>query len=54
MFCAISNTTPEHPVVSTKSGHLFERSVIEKAIEATGARSLMLPCGCWLLLGAKP
>ena len=35
MFCAISGNAPEHPVVS-KSGHLFEQSVIEKYIEATG------------------
>ncbi|KAL3912211.1 MAG: hypothetical protein SGPRY_008412 [Prymnesium sp.] len=35
MFCAISGNSPEHPVVS-KTGHLFEQSVIEKYIEATG------------------
>jgi len=35
MFCAISGNTPEHPVVS-KTGHLFEQSVIEKYIESTG------------------
>ncbi|KAL1526962.1 hypothetical protein AB1Y20_015651 [Prymnesium parvum] len=35
MFCAISGNAPEHPVVS-KTGHLFEQSVIEKYIEATG------------------
>lgn len=32
----MSGHTPEHPVVSLKSGHLFEKSVVEKAIEATG------------------
>merc|ERR1719487_2942646 len=36
MFCAISGNAPEHPVVSTKSGHLFEQSVVEKYIESTG------------------
>ena len=36
MFCAISGNAPEHPVVSTKSGHVFEQSVIEKYIESTG------------------
>ena len=36
MFCAISGNAPEHPVISTKSGHLFEQSVVEKYIESTG------------------
>lgn len=36
MFCAISGVAPEHPVISTKSGHVFEQSVIEKYIESTG------------------
>jgi len=36
MFCAVSGTAPEKPVVSTKSGHVFEASVIEKYIETTG------------------
>ena len=36
MFCAVSGSTPEHPVVSTKSGHIFESSVIEKYLETTG------------------
>ena len=36
MFCAISGTAPERPVVSTKSGHIFEQSVVEKYIESTG------------------
>ena len=35
MFCCISGVAPEHPVVS-KSGHLFERSAVEKYIETTG------------------
>ena len=36
MYCAVSGNAPEHPVVSTKSGHLFEQSVIEKYIASTG------------------
>ena len=34
MLCALSGSTPEQPVVSTKSGHIFERSVVEKFVEA--------------------
>ncbi|CAI5493743.1 unnamed protein product [Closterium sp. Naga37s-1] len=37
MFCAISGVTPEDPVVSVKSGLLFERRLIEKAIAETGS-----------------
>ncbi|KAI3660246.1 hypothetical protein MP638_005109 [Amoeboaphelidium occidentale] len=33
MFCAISGEVPQIPVVSVKSGHLFEKSLIEKYIE---------------------
>ena len=36
MFCAVSGSAPEKPVVSVKSGHIFEASVIEKYIESTG------------------
>jgi len=36
MLCAISGTTPEEPVVSSKSGQIFERRLIEKYIEANG------------------
>lgn len=36
MFCAISGSAPEKPVISIKSGHLFEQSVIEKYIDSTG------------------
>lgn len=36
MFCSISGTVPEDPVISKKSGHLFERRLIEKYIRETG------------------
>ncbi|KAI8089593.1 WD40-repeat-containing domain protein [Halteromyces radiatus] len=36
MFCAISGEAPEHPVVSLKSGRLFERRLIEKYITDHG------------------
>merc|ERR1711907_271055 len=36
MFCSLSGQTPEDAVVSSKSGHLFERRLIEKYIENTG------------------
>lgn len=36
MFCSISGSVPEQPVISTKSGHLFEKSLIEKYIKETG------------------
>lgn len=36
MFCAISGQTPEEPVISTKSGHLFEKRLITKYIETEG------------------
>lgn len=38
MFCAISGEIPDEPVVSRKSGHLFEKRVIEKALTATGGK----------------
>ncbi|KAI8140448.1 WD40-repeat-containing domain protein [Fennellomyces sp. T-0311] len=36
MFCAISGEAPEHPVVSVKSGTLFEKRLIEKYIADHG------------------
>jgi len=36
MFCSISGEIPQEPVVSKKSGHIFERRLIEKAIQTTG------------------
>jgi len=36
MFCAITGETPEEPVVSLKSGHVFEKRAILKWLEANG------------------
>jgi len=34
--CSISGHPPVHPVVSLKSGHVFEKSLIEKHLQVTG------------------
>ena len=36
MNCSISGEVPEEPVISSKSGHLFERRLVEKYIAAEG------------------
>jgi pre-mRNA-processing factor 19 len=36
MLCSISGQSPTDPVISRKSGHLFERSLIEKSILENG------------------
>jgi pre-mRNA-processing factor 19 len=36
MFCAISGNVPEEPVVSKKTGHVFEKRLIEKYVAETG------------------
>ncbi|KXZ54344.1 hypothetical protein GPECTOR_5g426 [Gonium pectorale] len=36
MFCSISGVVPEQGVVSVKSGHLFEKSLIDKYVRETG------------------
>jgi hypothetical protein len=35
-FCAISGEPPQDPVVSTKSGHVYERRLITKYIAENG------------------
>lgn len=37
MFCAISGEVPQEPVASTKSGHVFEKRLIEKYITETSS-----------------
>jgi pre-mRNA-processing factor 19 len=36
MYCSISGEVPTDPVVSLKSGHLFERRLIEAQIKVSG------------------
>lgn len=38
MFCAISGEIPEEPVVSVKSGHVFEKRLIEKHLQTHQGR----------------
>jgi pre-mRNA-processing factor 19 len=35
MFCNISGEVPQEPVISKTSGHVFERRLIEKSLEAS-------------------
>jgi pre-mRNA-processing factor 19 len=34
MFCAISGEVPQDPVISIKTGHLYEKRLIEKYLKA--------------------
>lgn len=36
MFCALSGEPPQVPVVCSKSGHVYERRLIEKYIAENG------------------
>ena len=40
MFCAISGEPPQEPVVSNKSGHIYERRLITKYITENGTDPL--------------
>lgn len=35
MFCALSGEVPQEPVVSTKSGHVFEKRLIVQHVEVS-------------------
>ena len=35
MYCTISGEVPQHPVISRLSGHLFEKRLIERSLEAS-------------------
>lgn len=37
VFCAISGEPPQDPVVSVKSGHIYERRLISKYITENGS-----------------
>ena len=41
LVCALSGEVPSEPVVSTKSGHLFERKLITKYVEVTTSLRLL-------------
>ena len=36
MFCALSGVVPQEPVVSSKSGHLFEKRLVLSKLEQSG------------------
>ena len=36
MFCSISGNAPESPVVSKITGHVYEKSLLEKYLVAEG------------------
>lgn len=36
LLCSLSNEVPEHPVISPRSGHVFERRLIEKYLAENG------------------
>ena len=41
LVCALSGEVPSEPVVSTKSGHLFERKLITKYVEVITSLRLL-------------
>eukprot|EP00188_Purpureofilum_apyrenoidigerum_P001332 Plantae.Rhodophyta-Purpureofilum_apyrenoidigerum.ctg17232.p1 GENE.Plantae.Rhodophyta-Purpureofilum_apyrenoidigerum.ctg17232~~Plantae.Rhodophyta-Purpureofilum_apyrenoidigerum.ctg17232.p1 ORF type:complete len:513 (+),score=103.44 Plantae.Rhodophyta-Purpureofilum_apyrenoidigerum.ctg17232:120-1658(+) len=38
MFCSLSGVTPEEPVVNKKTGHIYEKRLIEQHILASGGK----------------
>ncbi|GIQ92152.1 hypothetical protein KIPB_015766, partial [Kipferlia bialata] len=36
MYCNISGQVTDHPVVSTKSGHVYDKQLIERYIDKVG------------------
>lgn len=38
MYCSLSGAIPQSPVVCVKTGHLYEKRIIEKAIESNGGK----------------
>ncbi len=52
-LCTVSGSVPEEPVVSTKSGHIFEKRLVLKAIEV-GCCCLMIVLHCCVLLKSFP
>lgn len=38
LFCSISGQPPLHPVLSTKSGHVYEHSLISKYLKDNDGR----------------
>jgi hypothetical protein len=42
MFCAISGSTPTEPVISP-AGHLFEKSLVTKALKVRGSADRTSP-----------
>jgi len=57
MFCSISGNAPESPVVSKITGHVYEKSLLEKYLVAEGKVCppilfLFRAAGRWLLLRA--
>jgi len=43
MFCALSGTTPKEPVINKKTGHVYEKHLIEKWLESNGNKDPVVP-----------
>ena len=40
MFCSISGQIPQEPVFALSTGHVYEKRLIEKALEASSGNAL--------------